>query len=47
MVSSDAKCKISIGVPGTLIASVSRGERVLVGLNETFQVANHDFSKVL
>ena len=43
MVSSDAKCKVSVGEPGTPIASV---KKVIVGLNETFQVADHDFSKI-
>ena len=46
MVSSDAKCKISVGEPGTPIAAVSRGKRVLVGLNETLQVTDHDYSKI-
>lgn len=46
MVSSDAKCKVSVGEPGTPIASVSRGKRVIVGINQTLQVADHDFSKI-
>ena len=46
MVSSDAKCKISVGEPGTPIAAVSRGKKVLVGLNQTFQVTDHDYSKI-
>jgi DNA-directed RNA polymerase subunit RPC12/RpoP len=46
IVSSDAKCKISVGEPGTPIAAVSRGKKVLVGINETFQVTDHDYSKI-
>ena len=45
MVSADAKCKVSIGEPGTPIAAVTRGKRVIVGMNESFQVTDHDFSK--
>ena len=46
MISSDAKCKVSVGEPGTPIASVSRGERVIVGVNQTLQVSDHDYSKI-
>ena len=45
MISADAKCKVCVGEPGTPIASVSRGKRVIVGLNERLQVSDHDFSK--
>ena len=46
MISSDAKCKVSVGEPGTPIASVSRGKRVIVGVNQTLQVSDHDYSKI-
>ena len=46
IVSADAKCKVSIGEPGTPIAAVTRGKRVIVGINESFQVTDHDFSKI-
>ena len=46
MISSDAKCKVSAGEPGTPIASVSRGKRVIVGVNQTLQVSDHDYSKI-
>ena len=44
--SADAKCKISVGEPGYPLASVARGKQVIVGENETFQVSDHDFSKL-
>ena len=44
-VSADAKCKVQIGEPAYPIAAVSRGKKVLVGINETFAVGDHDFSK--
>ena len=31
--------------PGYPIAAASRGKKVLVGVNETFAVGDHDFSK--
>ena len=46
MISSDAKCKGSVGEPGAPIVSVSRGERVVVGVNQTLQVYDHDYSKI-
>ena len=46
MISADAKCKVSVGEPGYPIASVSRGKAVIVGVNETFKVGDHDYSKV-
>ena len=51
MISCDAKCKVSVGEPGTPIASVSRGKRgggggVIVGVNQTLQVSDHDYSKI-
>ena len=44
--SADAKCKIGVGEPGYPLAAVARGKQVIVGKNETFQVADHDFSKL-
>ena len=44
--SIDAKCKIPIGDPGFPIAAVSRGKQVIVGCNQSFQVGDHDFSKL-
>ena len=41
-----AKCKVSIGEPGYLIAAVSRGKLVFVGKNETFKVGDHDFETI-
>ena len=42
----DAKCKVSIGEHGFPIAAVSRGKQVIVGCNQSFQVGDHDFSKL-
>ena len=44
--SADATCKVSVGEPDLPLASVSRGKKVVVGVNESFRVADHDFSKV-
>ena len=44
--SADAKCKVSVGEPDFPLASVSQGKEVVVGVNESFRVADHDFSKV-
>ena len=44
--SSDAKCKISVGEPDFPLASVSIGKKVIVGVNESFQVGDHDYSKM-
>ena len=43
--SGDAKCKVQIGEPGFPIAAVSHGKQVIVGMNQSFQVGDHDFSK--
>ena len=32
--------------PGFLVAAVARRKKVVVGVNETFKVADHDFSKL-
>ena len=44
--SADAKCKISIGEPGFPLAAVARGKKVIIGSNQKFEVADHDFSKL-
>lgn len=44
--SADAKCKVSIGEPDYPIAAVSRGRQVIVAANESFKVADHDFTKL-
>ena len=43
----DAKCKISVGEPGFPLAAVARGKKVIIGSNQKFEVADHDFSKLL
>ena len=43
---ADAKYKVSVGEPDFPLASVSQGKEVVVGVNESFRVADHDFSKV-
>ena len=43
---ADAKCKISVGEPGFPLAAVARGKKVIVGENEVFKVAAHDYSKL-
>ena len=44
-VCTDDKHKISVGEPGTPIATVPSGKQV-VGRNEVFRVADHDFAKL-
>lgn len=44
--SADAKCKISVGEPGFPLAAVTRGKRVIIGKNQQFHVADHDYSKL-
>ena len=44
--SANAKCKVSVGEADFPLASVSQGKKVVVGVNESFKVADHDFSKV-
>ena len=38
--SADAECKVAIGEPGYLIAVVTRGKKVIVGLNAALQNKN-------
>ena len=44
--STDTKCKEPIGEPGYRIAAVTRGKKVIIGLNEKFLATYHDFSKL-
>ena len=44
--SVDAKCKVSLGEPDFPIASVTRDKKVIVGINQSFEVGDHDFSKI-
>ena len=41
----DDKHRVKIGDPGSPLAAVERGRRVLVQANTTFEVSDHDFSK--
>ena len=42
-----ADAKVSVSKPGFPIAAVARGKKVVVGVNETFKVGDHDFSTFL
>ena len=42
----DDKHTCKVGEPNCPIAAVERGKQVIVGLNESFQVADHDFCKL-
>ena len=44
--SAESECKVSVGGPDFLLASVFQGKKVVVGVKESFRVADHDFSKV-
>ena len=44
--SAGAICKVSVGERDFPLGSVSRGKKVVVGVNESFRLADHDFSKV-
>ena len=44
-VSVDDKHRIKVGEPGFPLAAVERGKEVIVSLNETFVVGDHDFAK--
>lgn len=41
----DDKHQIKVGEPKYPVAATDRGRRVLVGSGETFEVADHDFTK--
>ena len=40
------KHSVKVGEPGNPLAAVDRGKMVVVGLNESFQVGDHDFSRI-
>ena len=42
----DDKHTCKVGEPNCPVAAVERGKQVIVGLNESFQVADHDFCKL-
>ena len=44
--SVDDTRKVKGGEPGTPLAAIERGRQVLVSMGQTFQVADHDFSKM-
>ena len=41
----DDKHRVKVGEPGFPISAVERGREVIVSLNDTFAVGNHDFTK--
>ena len=43
-VSQDDKHTVKIGEPGYPLAAAERGKQVIVGMNETFAVGDHDFT---
>ena len=45
LVCEDDKHTIKVGQTGFPVAAVERGRRVIVGLNQSFQVGDHDFTK--
>ena len=40
----DDKHKIKVGEPGFPVAAIDRGKQVLVGINISFEVGDHDFT---
>ena len=44
--SVDAKCKVSAGEPDFPIAFVTRGKKVIAGMNQSPEVSDYDFSKI-
>ena len=44
--SIDDKHKIKIGEPGFPVAAAERGKRVIVSCDSTFQVGDHDFTRM-
>lgn len=44
-VSIDDKHRMKVGEPGFPLAAVERGKEVIVAMNETFVVGDHDFAK--
>lgn len=41
----DDKHRLKVGEPGFPVAAAERGRRVIVSLNEVFQVGDHDFTR--
>ena len=41
----DDKHRIKVGEPGLPVASVESGQKVLVSLNQSFEVCDHDFTR--
>ena len=41
----DDKHRLKVGEPGFPVAAAERGRRVIVSLNEEFQVGDHDFTR--
>lgn len=41
----DDKHHLKIGEPNHSVAAIERGRKVLVSRNQTFEVADHDFTK--
>ena len=42
----DDKHSCKVGEPPSPVAAVERGKRVIVGQNQSFQVGDHDFTKI-
>ena len=40
----DDKYRVKVGEPGFPVAAAERGRRVMVGLDSSFQVGDHDFT---
>lgn len=45
MLCLDGKHRVKVGEPGLPVASIERGKKVLVSLNKTFEVCDHDFTR--
>ena len=45
-VCSDDKHTVKVAEPGYPVAVVDRGEEVIVGIGNTFEVCDHDFIKM-
>ena len=41
----DDKHTVKVGEPGCPLAAVERGKRVIVGLNQSMEIGDHDFGK--
>ena len=40
------QCKVSVGEPDFPIAFVTRGKKVIAGINQSPEVSDYDFSKI-